>query len=156
RVLRKLVPPSVGSVSAEKITVGWFTGIAATNIVIVDAAGERLVEAERLTLSRSLSGLLADRRNLGTIRLERPVVYATVRGDGSNLEDVLAALDEESKKRPEEDPSQSSPVYQLQIVDGRLLSRHASTGEIWEASAINATVDHPGKGRLGLVAGGEI
>lgn len=156
QMLRKLVPPSVGSVSAEKVTVGWFTGIAASNIAILDTAGERVVEAERLTLSRSLTGLMADRTNLGTIRLERPVLYATVRSDGSNIEDLLAAVAEEAKKSPADDPSQRSPVYQLQIVEGRLLSHHVHTGEIWEANAIHATVDHPGNGGLGVVAGGEV
>lgn len=157
QVLSRLVPTEVGSVTAESITAGWLTPISATGIVLYDDAGNRLADIQRLSLTKSIAGLMGDSRALGTIRLESPVVYALVRSDGSNIEDAIARANGASQQRDEQlAVASGGPTYRLEIVGGTLLSRDAATGETWSAESIEAAVDHPAGGLLRVDAKGMV
>lgn len=160
-LLARLVPAEVGSVSAQTVTAGWFTPVSATGVTLFDQQGNRLADIQRVSLAKSITGLLGDSQNLGTVRLEQPVVYALVRPDGSNLEDTLALATQLSK--PQGDGqlgdgqlgvATSGPNYRLELVGGTLLSRDAATGETWAAESIEAVVVHPPDGPLRVDAKG--
>ncbi len=156
RMLARAVPPEVGHVEVDTLAAGWLTPVTATGVKFYDSAGNRLAYVERLVIDRSVIGLLSDRRNLGTIRLENPTLYVLVRGDGSSLEDVLAsAVAEDSKDHPL-DGSSHGPAYKLEVVNGRVLSRSAATGETWSAESLAASVDHPASGPLRIEAAGMV
>lgn len=156
RVLTTAVPPDVGRVTVTSLTAGWLTPVTAKGVTLYDTKGNRLADVERLSIDRTVIGLLSSPRNLGTIRLEKPTIYVLVRPEGSNLEDALAkAIDDESSD--EQLPgSAGGPDYKLEVVDGRLLSRSAVTGETWSADSLSITVRHPARGPLRIEAAGMV
>jgi len=155
-LLTRLVPAEVGSVSAKSITAGWFTPVSATGVSLFDHQGNRLADIQRVSLTKSITGLLGDSQNLGTIRIEQPVVYALARPDGSNIEDTLALATQSQTEPPEGQlaVATSGPNYQLEVVGGTVLSRDAATGETWAAESIEAVVAHPSDGPLRVDAKG--
>ncbi|MGI9455492.1 MAG: hypothetical protein ACR2NU_02975 [Aeoliella sp.] len=154
QLLARLVPPNVGTVAAESITAGWFTPVSAEQITITDTAGNRLADIERLTMNRTISSLMANSRDLGTIRLEKPVVYTLVRPDGSSIEDAITAASEAAAAADTASSSSGGSVYRLEVVNGRVLSRDASTGVTWSAESLSATVEHPASAELSIEAAG--
>ncbi len=154
RVLTTAISPEVGRLTVGSLTAGWLTPVTATDVTLYDVEGNRLADIKRLSIDRTVIGLLADSRDLGTIRLEGATLYALVRPDGSNLEDTIA---KQANSKPSEDKlsvSGGGPSYTLEIVDGRLLSRSTTTGETWSADSLSATIRHPVGAPLRIEAAG--
>jgi hypothetical protein len=79
-----------GSISFQSASLGWFSSTSISGITIRDPQGETVLEAERLTIGRSLLGLMFSSSNLGTLRIEKPRLSATFSREGSNVQTVLA------------------------------------------------------------------
>lgn len=156
RVLNMVVPPEAASVKVDSLTVGWLTPLSATGITLLDPEGNRLADAQKLTIDRTVISLLASSDDLGTIRLEGATLYALARPDGSNLEDALAraAGDDTGAASEELSPSSGGSTYVLEIVGGRILSRDAVTGETWSAESLEGKIDHPARGPLRVKVAG--
>ncbi|MCA9151907.1 MAG: hypothetical protein KDA92_21540, partial [Planctomycetales bacterium] len=117
---RSLVARAVsGSVSAEAqidaLSLGWFQPVQLSGLRI-SRDGEPLLNVSKVALQRTLWQLLASRNDLGTIRIEQPVVRCVVRDGGTNVEDFLQALSPAAG----ESTGGAGPVLQLTIVDGRV------------------------------------
>ncbi len=155
-LLARLVPANVGTVTAQTLTAGWFTPISAKQVVFLDPSGNRLAEIERLSIDRTLTALLSNHRNLGTIRLENATVYALVRPDGSSIEDAILAASETppGQEREADTSATGGPAYRLEVVNGRLLTRDAATGETWSAESLTATLHHPASGEQKIEVAG--
>ena len=154
RILAGLVPPEVGTLSAKRITAGWLTPISAEEITLFDTDGNRVADIPRLSINRTILGLLGNRRDLGLIRLENPNVYTTVDQRGSSLERLIAAQQSASGDTTASDSG--SPIYRLEVVGGALLWRDTNNGETWSAESITAAVDHPANGELRVEATGSV
>lgn len=89
-ILAKATAELNGTVTVESASLGWFSPVVARQIEVSDARGEPVLQAARLTGSRSLAAILWNRSNLGQFRLEQPKLIVSLRDDGSNVEDLLA------------------------------------------------------------------
>lgn len=157
RVLTMAVPPEAARIEVDSLTVGWLTPVTATGIKLYDPEGNRLAEAQKLSIDRTVIGFLTSSDDLGTIRLEGATLYALARPDGSNIEDALAraaAAGGEGSGGDQLDTSAGGPSYVLQIAGGRILSRDAVTGDTWSAESLEAQIDHPGSGPLRVKVAG--
>ena len=79
-----------GSLAFQSASLGWFSSTSISGIVIRDAQGETVFEADRVTIDRSLSRLIFNSSNLGTLRIEKPRLSGKLTRDGSNVQTVLA------------------------------------------------------------------
>lgn len=157
RALTAAVPPAVGKLSVENLSIGWLTPLSATQVTLVDNEGNRLADVQRLTIDRTIVGLLSDSSDLGTIRLEGATIYALARADGSNLEDALArAVAPKSTEAGDLNVPSSGPSYRVEIVNSRVLSRDASTAQTWSIESVAATIVHPAQGPLSVEASGVV
>ncbi|WP_442484498.1 hypothetical protein [Aeoliella sp. SH292] len=154
-LLTKVVPPEVGTITVGRMSIGWLTPLTATNVTLFDVDGNRLADIGQLSIDRTVLGFLGGASDLGVIRLENATVYALARPDGSNIEDALARAAAASKPNNGDlGVDTGGPQYQLQIVNGRLLSRDAVTGQTWSFEQLAATIDHPANGPLRVNAAG--
>ena len=64
------------SLAFQSASLGWLSPTSITGIVIRDAQGETVLEADRLTIDRSLPRLIFNSTNLGTMRIEKPRLTA--------------------------------------------------------------------------------
>jgi hypothetical protein len=80
-----------GTITSSGAQWSWLGGIEYRDVVLRDRTGRAAVVVPRLLIDRGLLRLALDRDNLGTVRLVEPEASIDVRGDGSSLEDILAA-----------------------------------------------------------------
>ncbi|MBM4070952.1 MAG: hypothetical protein FJ271_18685 [Planctomycetes bacterium] len=80
-----------GNVTVGRASLGWFSPLQLSDVVVSDIAGRPLLTAPHMESSRTLLGLLLDRSDLGSFRFERPVLDITLSSKQSNLEEVCAA-----------------------------------------------------------------
>jgi len=143
-------------VTVRSASLGWLSPVSACGIEVRDEQGQPLLEIPRATGDRSLLGLLWNRSNLGRIRLEQPKLSLLFRQDGSNVEDVLAALLETAGQEP------PAPVdLELEIIDGEVSIHDARAQQSWQVDQLQLVLRLPadrsrplGLQASGLIAGG--
>lgn len=112
------VPELAGQVTIGSASLGWLSPVELRAVELDDPAGERVVSVSALSTSLPLWRLALQSSDLGTIRIEQPEVNLIVRQGGSNLEDVIRpVLDESSKKQSAGPP----PSIVLEMIDGKIL-----------------------------------
>ncbi len=79
-----------GSIASGSATWSWMGPIEYRNVVLRDAAGLPAVIVRSVVVEKGIVGLVADPKNLGTVRLAGVEAAVMVRRDGSSLEDILA------------------------------------------------------------------
>lgn len=136
RIIASATSDFQGTISVESISAGWLSKLRANNIVATDEQGERLVEATAIELDKNLVSLLSDQSNLGTIRIEQPIVNLVVREDGSNFEDAIA-------KYLLPSDNSSSIGCMLEVGEGILQVTDTTTGATWNATKLNAAIRLP-------------
>jgi len=136
RILASATGDFQGKISIESISAGWLSKLSARNIVAFDAQGERLVEATSIQLDKNLIALLRNRSDLGTIRVQHPIVNLVLRPDGSNIEDAIATW-----LVPSDQPSTIG--CEVEIDDGILQVTDTATGSQWTATKLNVGVSMP-------------
>ena len=128
-----------GSLSAGSLSFGWFSPLAASDVVLCDAAGNVAANAASVEMDKSLWALLRDRSNLGGIKLTKPTIELTLRDDGSNLEDIFGAW------LPFHVGADVSRIdCALEIVEGEAIVRDADSDRIWKISQLKAGLRSPG------------
>jgi hypothetical protein len=80
-----------GTISSGGATWNWIGRLEYRDVVLRDRAGRAAVVVPMLVIDRGLLQLAFEPKNLGTVRLVEPEALIEVRGDGSSLEDILAA-----------------------------------------------------------------
>lgn len=136
RILASATSDFPGTISVGSISAGWLSKLSARNIVALDAEGGPLVEAASIQLDKNLIDLLRDRSNLGTIRVQLPIVNLVLRADGSNIEDAIAPW-----LVPSEAPSNIG--CEVEIEGGVLQVTDTTTGSQWTATKLNVGVGLP-------------
>lgn len=81
-----------GTISFGSASLGWFSGVAADNIEIRDAEGQKVLEVASLTTDKSLVALAMNSADLGPIHVKQPIVHVVAGPTDTNLERVFAAL----------------------------------------------------------------
>src|SRR5262249_28652107 len=79
-----------GTVHAVAASLSWFGPIQYRDIEIRNTRGEGVLSLPKVESERSLIGLLANLKDLGSFRIDRPQLSLAMRRDGSNLEDLFA------------------------------------------------------------------
>ncbi|NCA11420.1 hypothetical protein EBR56_06375, partial [bacterium] len=79
-----------GTVTSRSASWNWFGGIEFRGVALADASGRTVVAVDRIVIDRGLAALVADPRDLGTVRLVGGDAFVEVRPGGSTLEDILA------------------------------------------------------------------
>jgi len=80
-----------GTISSGAATWRWLGSLEYRDVVVRDRSGRAAVIVPLVVIDRGLARLAIERSNLGTVRLVEPEAIVEVRGDGSSLEDILAA-----------------------------------------------------------------
>ncbi|MDA1056020.1 MAG: hypothetical protein O3C40_37035 [Planctomycetota bacterium] len=136
RIIASAIGDFQGKISVGSISAGWLSKLSVKDVVVFDVQGERLVEAASIQLNKNLIALLRDRSNLGTIRVQQPIVNLVLRPDGSNIEDAIAPW-----LVPSDEPSNLG--CEVEIDEGVLQVTDATTGSQWTATKLNVGVSLP-------------
>jgi hypothetical protein len=81
-----------GEIDTVRGTLGWFSPVVLEDIAIFDRKDTTVVEAQSLTSSSTLLGLLLNSGKPGTFTITHPIIHLELRENGSNLEDVLRPI----------------------------------------------------------------
>lgn len=138
-----------GDIVIKKFSIGWTTPLEIEGFEIrphadsqpvpgTTANVESLVKVDRVEAERSLWGILWNRSDIGTIRIERPDVFLAL-GDKpgeSNFEKVFRPILERGARLPK------SLTFgaRMQIVDGKLRGMSNETREPWEIPGVSLAV----------------
>jgi translocation and assembly module TamB len=153
-VLGEALPPPAGLLAAADGSFAWLGNQTLAGFSLREPSGQPLVTAESVRLERSLFGLATNSSNLGKLVLVRPTVYLDTHDGGSNLEDFVQRLTDELANRDPDDVASSQPVVvEIEIVDGVVVNRDATSGQQWHIAGINATAKPIAGGAQWDVAG---
>ncbi len=117
--------------SAEGASLGWFSPVQLTGITVTEQSGDVLCEVPQIEISQTLLSLAIDASDLGTIAISGPVVHVSLRSDGSNLEDAIAAY------LASRDPNGRPARVKLQINDARIDVADRVRGEAWTLRSVD-------------------
>lgn len=137
-----------GSATLRSASLGWFSPVSVSGIEVRDPQGTLVADVPEASGDRSLVKLATNWRQLGTITLERPTIHVVLRGDGSNVEDLIANY--------LTGPSGKPVGIELKIVDATIHVRDAAGGPAWTIEKLNlslAASDQEG-GPMTLAASG--
>ena len=89
---QQLVPLAAPQLACQvhigSASLGWFSPIVLSDLVVTDPAGETIAEVRRVHSEKSLAGLLSDTSDLGRFDLTGPQLNVVLRSDGTNLQDA--------------------------------------------------------------------
>lgn len=129
-----------GTVAVGSASLGWLSPIVLQDIDVCDAAGRHVLTAPQISGNRSLLSLALDASDLGSFRVERPVVRVTCVGQQTNLEQLFAS-------RSEQGPSSGSPSklpgIDVEIVNAQLEVCDEDRQKEWKLSGVNVHVTVP-------------
>ena len=100
-------------------TLGWLKPVELRELRVSDADGQVLLTAKELRGDRTLWQLATQPNLLGTFTLTESAGHVVLRADGSNVEDVLAALPSGSTK--------PTPSFRMEIVNARIEFEHPAS-----------------------------
>ncbi len=127
-----------GSVQAGGASLSWFGPIRYSDIEIRDAEGKSLLAIPSIESERTLLALIANLKDLGVFRIEKPQVSLVVRHDGSNFEDVFKPVVEKAEKSPKVEAEISHPpAMTVEIIDGTVQLTDVNTSEQWKLDKFN-------------------
>ncbi|MEZ6121446.1 MAG: hypothetical protein R3C28_33490 [Pirellulaceae bacterium] len=111
-ILNRLVAWSTqalpGRVEIKSARLRWLSPNEIYGLTVWDATDSVLLQAERLSIDRSLVELVRQQSQFGTVQVTNPTLFLVLNGEGSNLQDYLAAM-------PESEPTDSTASTDLQV-----------------------------------------
>ncbi|MCE9603925.1 MAG: hypothetical protein K8U03_03385 [Planctomycetia bacterium] len=129
-----------GTVSCGSASLSWFSTPAASAIGLTDDQGRTVATAEEVSCDRGLWSLITAPKQLGRLRVDRPLLTLLVRADGTtNLEEVLKKFTE---PLPPGVPS-TKVAGAIEVVDGKAEVREEATGRSWSLDKLNGVVILP-------------
>ncbi|MEZ6118377.1 MAG: hypothetical protein R3C28_17665 [Pirellulaceae bacterium] len=95
-ILNRLVAWSTqalpGRVEIKSARLRWLSPNEIYGLTVWDATDSVLLQAERLSIDRSLVELVRQQSQFGTVQVTNPTLFLVLNGEGSNLQDYLAAM----------------------------------------------------------------
>ncbi|MBE0535821.1 MAG: hypothetical protein IH624_09140 [Phycisphaerae bacterium] len=133
-----------GQVDARDLSVGWFSGIRATEVTYTDTEGDTSVSIEELTTHPRLGPMLRGNLALGRTVLESPRILLTIHE--RMLKERQDAPDREPERQRRDLPLSS---LDLKVNGGNARIRLASNGDMQtvELRNIASTIDLNPRGR---------
>ncbi len=141
--LANALPAEAGELTASDASLGWFTPTLLHGVQLTDPNGQVLFRADTVAVDRSLWQLATNSNDLGVVTVDRPVLFVVARANGSNLEDLLAALDDEGTEPESPATGSIATQLQLQIKGGSVAVNDTITGvtTIHDPINVDATLD---------------
>ena len=118
-----------GTVTSRSASWNWFGGIEFRGVALADASGRTVVAVDRIVIDRGLAALVADPRDLGTVRLVGGDAFVEVRPGGSTLEDILAPW-----LATLVGPSGPSVSCELEVLDGAVELVDTTRHDAWRVT----------------------
>jgi hypothetical protein len=140
-VISAALPTREVRVSVGMASLGWFTPPSVGQVQVCDAAGQPLLTADAIRIDRAPGSLLLEPNILGTIEIDRPVIYLKLRADGSNLQDALqkalAELAPKANQPGAAGPTAKPIAVAVRVSDGTIIAEDVSTGRRWRIMSVN-------------------
>ena len=121
-----------GGISSRAAAWHWLGSIEYRDVIVRDRTGRGLIGIDRIVLDRGIVGLLANRDDLGTLRIAGVEAVLEVRRGGTNLEDLLAPW----LAAP---ATAAIPRLSVEVVDAGLQVIDLERRDSWRASDIVAS-----------------
>ena len=133
--------PSGWSLESQQASLGWMSGQTLTGVTLTDGEGRPMLTVELVTLSKTLVSLAMNQKQLGKLEIVRPVATLETHASGSNWEDFLLALQQQTHEQPDQQlaSSQSKQHIEIEIVDGSVRGIDLATKQNWLLDAANVT-----------------
>lgn len=158
RLLAQALPPAAGRLAAQSLELGWFSPVVLRGVEVLDVQSRPLATAEAIAVELTVWEILTGQRSPTAVRVENPKLLLVARPDGSNLEDLLAALPgaaPSAASAPLTAPPQGNPAAQaarepqptptplprIEVVAGAAQVLDAQSGAVWEVAGIDAKID---------------
>jgi translocation and assembly module TamB len=132
-------PDLAGKIEIGRLSLAWWSPVEIQQLTIRDEQGT-LAEIPRLRSQKSLFALATGYPNLGTFELESPRVRIELRADGSNVEDLLAAL---ASPDDQQDSSNTAIGVGLVVTGGSIELDDRIAGRTWLLDQVNADLAWP-------------
>jgi len=129
-----------GEITFKRLSVGWLQPLELQDVAWVDAEGETLARVQRISGNRSLWAWLADRSNLGRIRLSKPEAFVVWSQTGSNWETSLAPF-------LQVEAGESPMAVNIEMEQGRATLFDRTMGKTVILSDIALSLEIPAAGR---------
>jgi translocation and assembly module TamB len=139
-LVSRFVPPLAGRVDAGSLSLGWLSPIVMRDLVVRDEAGEILAQVSAFQSEKSLLSLAQNPSDLGKFTVDEPLGRIVLRGDGSNLEDLLARFAKEFPPREAKSPT-AMPAFALALTRGTIQLEDQVAGQRWELADMQLDVD---------------
>ncbi len=109
-----------GSLSIDRLSVGWFSTPAIEAVAIKDADGNTIASVASITADATLWSLATGGRNLGVIAIDQPTADIVQNADGTtNLQVALGDLLKADPEAPDE-PISLPITGKLKVTGGRI------------------------------------
>ncbi|HLA85318.1 MAG TPA: hypothetical protein VJL29_11035, partial [Thermoguttaceae bacterium] len=118
-----------GSATVKSASLGWFSPVRVSGIQVRDTQGNVVVDVPELAGDTPLAKLALNWKRPGTFTLTQPTVRVVLRGDGSNVEDLIANY--------LTGPSGEPVAVGLNVIDATIQVQDASGGTPWTIEKFN-------------------
>lgn len=135
RLIAALVGRVNGTVAVDSLSAGWFEPVVVRGLRVVHPSKERVIEVEQIETDRRLWQMVWTPSDLGTIRVERPIVSLDIRQDGDSFNDIFAPAAAGPKQ-----PKGFKLGAKVRLVDGTFRCRSHEYAQPWEITGINIGV----------------
>lgn len=125
-----------GKVGVGSASFGWLSPVRLYNVRVDDREGSPVLDIDAISTERTLLGLVLHSRDPGLVRIDGPHLTLVLRPDGSNLEDLLVPLMDESS-----DSSGERIPLSLAVTDGSVEVRDTTSGRRWEVADLMVDLD---------------
>ncbi|MCA9238854.1 MAG: hypothetical protein KDA37_01585 [Planctomycetales bacterium] len=159
-LLDKAVPPTAGRLTARSAGGGWLGQLHLSGVALSDSAGQSVLEADELRINQSLLDLIRRRQSL-MVLADRPTMHVVVRPGGSNVQDLLTALQQQQAEQAPSligDTAEAPRLAALAVRNATVYVSDTASGGHWTHQNIQCNVDLTGgvsqveaEGRLGTV-----
>jgi hypothetical protein len=121
------------TVHLGRLSLGWFSSVAAYDVVVHDRADRPLLHAAIVESDRSLLALLLHRDSLGTFRVDKASIDIVFAGAASNLDQTLTQLiDRPAPNAAELAPTFSLPPVEVELVDSCVRVTDKEMSHTWQ------------------------
>lgn len=129
-----------GKVTADEVSVGWFSPAQLSGLKAVDPQGNTILAVEKVVTTKSLIGFLNAGNDFGYIEVHSPVINLQLRENGSNLEDALAEY-----LKPTDEPATPLPHVQLSVTQGQVNLSSTTDQQTWQIDELNLNSEISGE-----------
>jgi hypothetical protein len=138
-LIREIFSDLQGSITIGRASVGWFSPVVLEDVEIQDPSGKRLATIPRLESRKALLRLLLKMSDIGSFRLEKPLLEVVFDGEKSNLEQVLASW----LAPGHQTASVKTAGVELEVVEGRVSIEDRDAQEKWELHPLELSLTLP-------------